>query len=116
MAKRFYGGADVQAAGVAQLGAILGPVIPYLVYVNRRNKEPISARDAAAATNFGMLVLVVFLGGTVFRWIVPWIGWLGVLAQIGIIVVAIVLVIQTYGSVRRGVPASYPMGIGVIKT
>ncbi len=115
MAYQNFGGPDVQAGGIAQLGAIVGPIIPYLVYLNRRNEEPISARDAATATNFGMLVLVVFLTGTLIRLIVPWVGWLGALVQVGIVVVAVVLAVQAYGSVRRGVPASYPLGVNVVR-
>jgi len=116
MAYENLGGPDVQAAGIAQLGAIIGPIIPYLVYLKHRNKEPISAHDAAAATNFGMLVLVVFGVGTLVRLVVPWVNWLGALAQIGIIVVAVVLAAQAYGSVHRGVPASYPLRITVVRS
>jgi hypothetical protein len=115
MAHKNSEGPDVQASSVAQLGAMIGPIIPYLVYLKRRNEEPTSARDAAVATNFGMFAIVVFLGGTAVRWIVPWIGWLGALAQISIVVVAVVLALQAYGSVKRGVPASYPLGITVVR-
>lgn len=107
---------DRQASGVAQLGAILGPLIPFLVYVNRRNEESVSARDAAIATNFGMFVLVSFGIATIFRLFVPWIGWVGILAQFAIITAAIILCGQAYASVRTGVIAQYPVTITVIPT
>ena len=116
MAYQNYGGPDTAAAGLAQIGAIVGPVIPYLVWLNRRNEEPISARDAAAATNFGTFVLVTFLPATVLRVFAPWVGWVGAILQAGIAVCAVVLCFQAFGSVRRGVPAQYPFEISVLRT
>lgn len=116
MAYQNLGGPDTQASGVAQLGAIVGPVIPLLVWLNRRNEEPISARDAAAATNFGMFVLAAFLPATVLRMYAPWLGWIGAVLQVMIGIAAIVLCFQAYRSVKRGVPAQYPIEIGVLRT
>ena len=115
MAYQNLGGPDVQASGVAQIGAVIGPLIPYLVWLNRRNEEPISARDAAAATNFGFFVLAAFLPATVLRLFAPWIGWIGAILQAVIFVSAVVLCFQAYGSVRRGVPAEYPFEISVLR-
>ncbi|MCJ7827348.1 MAG: DUF4870 domain-containing protein [Demequinaceae bacterium] len=115
MAYQNLGGPDKKAAGVAQLGAIIGPLIPYLVWLNRRNEEPISARDAAAATNFGTFVLAAFLPATVVRLYLPWLGWVGAIFQVAIVLSAVVLCFQAYGSVRRGVPAEYPVEISVLR-
>ncbi|MBN2176854.1 MAG: DUF4870 domain-containing protein [Demequinaceae bacterium] len=115
MAYQNLGGPDTQAAGLAQLGAIIGPLIPYLVWLNRRNEEPISARDAAAATNFGTFVLVAFIPATVLRLYAPWLGWVGAILQVAILLSAFVLCFQAFGSVRRGVPAQYPFDIDVLR-
>jgi len=115
MAYQNLGGPDVKAAELAQVGAILGPVIPLLVWLNRRNEEPISARDAASATNFGTFVLVAFLPATVLRLYAPWLGWVGAILQVMIVVIAIVLCLQAYGSVKKGVPAQYPVEIPLLR-
>ena len=115
MSYQNLGGPDVQASRLAQIGAIIGPVIPYFVYRNRRDEEPVSARDAAAATNFGMFVLAAFVAGTVVRLWVPWVGWLGAIVQVSILVIAVVLCTQALNSVTRGVPAEYPLGVPVIR-
>lgn len=116
MAYQNLGGPDVKAAELAQLGAIVGPLIPFLVWLNRRNEEPVSARDAAAATNFGMFVFSAFLPATVLRMYGPWLGWVGAVLQVMIVVIAIVLCFQAYGSVRKGVPAQFPVEISVLRT
>lgn len=100
---------------MAQLGAIIGPVIPLLVWFRRRNRELISARDAAAATNFGLFVFSAFLPATVLRMYTPWFGWVGTILQAVIAVGAVVLCLQAYGSVKRGVPAQYPVEIGLLR-
>jgi uncharacterized Tic20 family protein len=109
------GGPDVKASSLAQVGAIFGPLIPFLVWLNRRNEEPISARDAAAATNFGMFTLAAFLPATALRLYGPWLGWVGAILQFMIVISAIVLCLQAFSSVKRGVPAQYPVEIGVLK-
>jgi uncharacterized membrane protein YkgB len=62
-----------------------------------------------------MFAVIVFGISTLIRVVVPWVGWLGALAQVGMVVVAIVLVAQAYGSVKRGVPASYPLHVNVVR-
>jgi uncharacterized Tic20 family protein len=115
MAYQNLGGPDVKAASFAQIGAIVGPVVPLLVWLNRRNEEPISARDAAAATNFGVFVLVAFLPATVLRMYAPWLGWVGAILQVMIAVSAVVLCLQAFGSVKKGVPAQYPIEIALLR-
>lgn len=116
MAFQNLGAPDTQAAEVAQLGAIVGPLIPYLVWLNRRNEEPVSAREAAAATNFGMFVLLAFAASTVVRIFVPFVGFVGTVGQLATVAAAVVLCLQAYSSVRRGAPANYPVDIKVVKT
>ncbi len=109
------GGADTMAAGVAQVGAIFGPFIPFLIWLSRRREEPVSAREAATATNFGMFVFVVFVAATTVRLFVPWLGVLGTVGQLAIVASAAVLCVQAYSSVHKGVPATYPIDIKVVK-
>ncbi len=109
------GGRGVHGSGVAQIGAMIGPIIPYLIWLRHRNDEPTAARDAASATNFGTFVLASLLPATVLRMFAPWIGWVGAILQVAIIVSAVVLCLQAYGSVRRGVPATYPFEISLFK-
>lgn len=108
-------GHDVRSSGIAQIGAVIGPVIPYLVWLRHRNKEPSAARDAASATNFGTFVLAAFLPATVLRMYAPWIGWIGTILQVMIVASATVLCLQAYGSVRRGVPVTYPFDISLLR-
>ena len=110
------GGPDRGAAGVAQLGAVVGPLVPFLVWLNRRNEEPVSARDAAAATNFGAAVFVAFIVATAVRLFLPWWSVLGTVGQLAVVVSAGVLCIQAYSSVHKGVPATYPIELKVVKT
>jgi len=109
------GGTDTIAAGIAQVGAIFGPLIPFLVWLSRRREEPISAREAATATNFGMFVFVVFASATAVRLLVPWLGVVGTVGQLAIVASATVLCVQAYSSVHKGVPATYPIEIKVVK-
>ena len=115
MSYQNLGGIDTMAAGVAQVGAIFGPLIPFLVWVSRRREEPLSAREAATATNFGMFVFVVFAGATAVRLLVPWLGVLGTVGQLAVLGSAVVLCVQAYSSVHKGVPATYPIEIKVVK-
>lgn len=110
------GGRDVGAAKLAQLGAIAGPLIPWMVWLNRRGEEPLAARDAAAATNFGTAALAAFLAATAMRYFVPLFGFIGTVGQLAVSAAAIVLCVQAYRSVHKGVPASYPIEFKVVKT
>ena len=110
------GGLDTGAAKLAQLGAIAGPLIPWLVWLNRRDEEPLSARDAAVATNFGTAVLAAFLAATAVRYFVPLFGFIGTVGQLAVAVAAVALCVQAYRSVHTGVPASYPIEFKVVKT
>lgn len=137
MAYLNLGGPDTAASEFAQIGAAvgpalavtgaifdiwwliplvaLGPLVPYLVWTNRRDEEQFSARDAAVATNFAGLVLVIFLAGTGLRMFVPVIGWLGAIVQVGVGLAAVVLSIQAFASVRSRTPAQYPAGIPIVR-
>ena len=110
------GGPDTSSAGVAQLGAVIGPLVPYLVWLSRRDEEPFSARQAAVATNFGAFAVLAFLGATAVRLFAPLVGFIGTIAQWAIVVAALVLCLQAYNSVRKGVPATYPVGITLIRS
>jgi uncharacterized Tic20 family protein len=116
MAYQNLGGPDVAASGVAQLGAIVGPIIPFLVWRSRRDEEPTSARDAATATNFGAAVFVGFAIATLVRMYLPALGILGTVGQLAVIVSAGILCVQAYTGVHKGVPATYPIELKVVKT
>ncbi|MFW2514580.1 DUF4870 domain-containing protein [Demequina sp. SO4-13] len=108
-------GRDVALASVAHLGAMAGPLVPGIVYLMRRRREPWSAREAATATNFGFLVLAGFLVATLVRELVPLLAFLGTLAQLVVLIVAVALSFQAFRSVRRGLPATYPYEIKVVR-
>jgi uncharacterized Tic20 family protein len=116
MTQEPYATADTQAAEIAQLGAIIGPVIPYVIYRLRRERDPFGAREAARATNFGVLVLAAFAVATLVRALVPFVGFLGTVGQLAIVASSVVLCLQAFSAVRRGVSASYPIDIKVVKT
>ncbi|WP_297081319.1 DUF4870 domain-containing protein [uncultured Demequina sp.] len=107
---------DTAMAGLAHLGAIVGPLVPLGVWLARRRDDPWAASQAAAATNFGMLVLVVFALGTAVRLFVPLVAFVGTLAQLAVLAVAAVLCVQAFRAVRRGLPATYPYDIKVVRT
>ncbi len=109
-------GADTTMAGFAHLGALTGPLVPWLIYLGRRGDDEFSAREAAKATNYGMAVLVIAVVATIVRLYVPFIGFLGTLAQLALLVTAVFYSVQAYRSVQRGTPASYPFKIKVVKT
>ncbi|GIG55481.1 DUF4870 domain-containing protein [Demequina activiva] len=107
---------DTAVAALAHLGAILGPVIPWLVWLARRGDDRWAAREAATATNFGLLVLVAFMIATAVREFVPLVAFLGTLGQLAVLVVAVVLCYQAFRTVRRGLSATYPYDIKVVRT
>jgi len=107
-------GPDSSLAGFAHLGAIVGPVIPWLVWLARRNDDPFVTREAAKATNAGMAFLMGFAAATLIDLFVPLVGWVGRLAQVAIIVVAVALCGNAFRRVRRGIPTSYPVQVKVV--
>jgi uncharacterized Tic20 family protein len=107
---------STRAAELAQVGAIFGPLIPWLVWWRRRGTNLLAERDAAAATNFGTLVVVAFGAATALRAFIPFVGFLGTVGQLAVLVSSVVLCLQAYGAVRRGVPATYPVDLKVVKT
>ncbi|MCR6713082.1 MAG: DUF4870 domain-containing protein [Demequina sp.] len=107
-------GPDTSLAGFAHLGAVIGPVIPWLVWRVRREEDPFVAREAAKATNAGMAFLVAFAAGTLIWMFVPFVGFVGRMLQVAVIVVALVLCVNAFRRVRRGVPTSYPVQIRVL--
>lgn len=108
-------GDGARAAAFAQLGAIVGPVIPWLVWRVQRRRSAWSASQAATATNFGMLVIVVFAAATAVRVFVPLVGFVGTLTQLATVVVSLSLGIQGFRAVRHGLPATYPYDIKVVR-
>lgn len=106
---------DTALAGLAHLGAVLGPVIPWCVWAARRRDDAWVAREAAAAANFGMLVLAIFVLATLVRLFVPLVAFIGTLTQLAVLVVAGVLCYQAFRTVRRGLSATYPYDIKVVR-
>lgn len=109
-------GPDTTMAGFAHLAAITGPVLPLLVWLGRRREDEFSAREAAKAANYGMAVLTAVVVATLVRLYVPLVGFLGTLAQLAVLVVAVFYSVQAFRNVQRGTPASYPFNIKVVKT
>jgi len=107
-------GPDASLAGLAHLGAILGPVVPFVVWLARRGDDPFVAREAAKATNAGMAFLIAFAAATAIDMFVPLVGWVGRLAQITVIVVAVALCVNAFRRVHRGIPTSYPVQVKVV--
>jgi len=107
-------GPDTALAGFAHLGAIVGPVIPWLVWRSRRDEDAYVAREAAKATNAGMAFFVAFAASTLVEMFVPLIGFVGRLGQIATVVVAVFLCVHAYRRVRRGTPTSYPVQLRVL--
>ena len=107
-------GPDTSLAGFAHLGAIVGPVIPWLVWLSRRNEDAFVGREAAKAANAGMAFLVAFVAATLIELFVPLIGFVGRLAQVSVVVVAVFLCVHAYRRVRRGLPTSYPFQLRVL--
>lgn len=107
-------GPDTALAGFAHLGAIIGPVIPWLVWRVRREEDPFVSREAAKATNAGMAFLVAFILATLIELFLPLVGFVGRLAQVAIVVVAVFLCVHAYRRVRRGMPTSYPVELRVL--
>ncbi|WP_084130706.1 DUF4870 domain-containing protein [Demequina sp. NBRC 110055] len=106
---------EMAAAAWAQLGAAIGPVVPWAIWLSQRRRSVWAARQAAAATNFGMLVLVVFVAASLVRVFVPLVGFVGTLAQLAVVVVSLSLGIQGFRAVRGGLPATYPYDIKVVR-
>jgi uncharacterized Tic20 family protein len=110
------GAPDTLAAEIAQVGAIFGPLVPWLVWWRRRGTNAFAEREAATATNFGALVLVSFAVATAVRVFVPFLGFLGTVGQLAVVASSVVLCLQAYSAVRRGVSATYPVDLKVVKT
>jgi uncharacterized Tic20 family protein len=116
MAYTAQDGDDTALAGFAHLAAMTGPVVPLLIWLARRRYDEYSSREAANATNYGMALVVAAVIATVVRLFVPLLGFLGTLAQLAVLVVAVFYSVQAYRNVHRGMPASYPFQIKVVKT
>jgi len=108
-------GPDTSLAGFAHLGAIVGPVIPWIIWRTRREEDPFVAREAAKATNAGMAFLAAFALGTVVWLFVPFIGFTGRMLQVAAVAVAVFLCVNAFRRVRRGVTTSYPVQLRVIR-
>lgn len=110
------GAPSTLAAELAHLGAMIGPVIPWLIWRRHRGRDTFGERESAVATNFGTLLIVVFGAATALRLFVPFIGFLGTVGQLAVLASSVVLCLQAYSAVRRGVPATYPIDLKVVKT
>jgi len=108
-------GADTTMAGAAHLTAILGPLIPWFIWLGRRRDDAFAADEAAKAVNFSLLVLAAFIVATLVRLFVPLVGFLGTLAQWVVPIVAAYFCIQAFRVARKGSPASYPYQFKVVK-
>ncbi|WP_084103264.1 DUF4870 domain-containing protein [Demequina sp. NBRC 110056] len=106
---------DSTMAGIAHLGAVVGPIIPLVVWLARRRDDPWVARESAKAVNFGMLVLAILVVASLVRMFVPLVAFVGTLAQLAVLIVAVVLCYQAFRAVRGGLPASYPYDIKVVR-
>ena len=115
MAYSALDGPDTGLAGMAHLGAMLGPVIPWGVYMSRKNEDAFVAREAAKATNAGMAFFATFILATIIELYVPLVGFVGRLAQLAVLVVAVFVCVQNFRRVRDGMPTSYPYQIKVVK-
>lgn len=109
-------GPDTAVAGWAHLTAIAGPVVPLMLWLGRRRDDAWAALEAAKATNWGMLVLFSAVAATLVRLYVPLLGFVGTLAQLVVLIVAVFFSVQAYRNVHEGAPASYPFYIKVVKT
>lgn len=107
-------GPDTALAGLAHLGAIAGPAIPWFVWLARRKEDPFVTKEAAKAVNAGMAFFLAFAVATLIALYVPLIGFVGRLTQLAVIVVAVFLCVHAFRRVRRGSPTSYPFQIRVV--
>jgi uncharacterized Tic20 family protein len=107
---------STRAAELAHVGAIFGPLIPWIVWRSHRGRDAVGEREGAVALNFGTLVIVAFAAATALRSFVPFLGFLGTVGQLAVLASSVVLCLQAYSAVRRGVPATYPVEIKVVKT
>ena len=62
------------------------------------------------------LVLVSFAVATAIRAFIPFLGFLGTVGQLAVVASSVVLCLQAYSAVRRGVSATYPVDLKVVKT
>jgi uncharacterized Tic20 family protein len=111
-----YEGADTTMAATAHLGALLGPVIPLVIWLARRRDDAFATAESAKAVNFSLAALFVFALGTLVRMFVPLVGFIGTLAQWVVPIVALYFCVQAFRSAKRGAPASYPYQFKVVKT
>jgi uncharacterized Tic20 family protein len=102
-------------AQAAHLTAMVGPLIPWLIYRRARAHGGLVATESAKATNFGALALAAFLAATAVASLVPLVGFVGTLAQLGVSVATVVLCTQASLTVRRGLPAAYPFDLKLVR-
>lgn len=116
MAYMAHDGPDTTMAGLAHLSTITGAAVPLALGRGRRGHRAFSTREAAKAVTIGMVLVLAVVLTTIMRFYVPLLGFLGTLAQLAVLVVAVFYSVQAYRSVHRGSPASYPIDIKVVKT
>lgn len=109
-------GMSAATAGFAHLSALTGPAAPLVIYATRRHTDAFASSEAAKAANFSAAVVAVFSLATLVRVFVPWIGFLGTLAQWVVPVVAIYFSLAGFWLARQGKPAHYPYQLKVVKT
>jgi len=108
--------ADTATAGAAHLASMTGPLVPWIIWLRKRETDAFAAAEALKATNFGLIMLIAFVAATLVTRYVPFLGFIGRLGQLAILVIAVMSALQAFSSARRGVPASYPLNIEVVKT
>lgn len=116
MARSEYDDVNTRAAASAHLGAVIGPVIPAAIYLARRHADRFSAEESAKALNFSVLVVSLFVAGTLVRLLVPFVGFLGTLAQWVVPLVGAYFCVMAWRGARLGTPATYPFQFKVVKT
>jgi uncharacterized Tic20 family protein len=86
------------------------------VWLARRNEDRFVAREAAKAVNAGLAFFLAFAAATLVAAYVPLVGFVGRLAMLAVVVVALFLCVHAFRRVRRGLPTSYPFQIKVVNT
>lgn len=109
-------GPDTTMAGAAHLTAIVGPIIPFFIWLGRRRDDAFAAAEAAKAVNFSTVTVVAVAAAILVRNFVPLLGFLGTLALWVVPIVAAYFCILGFRLARRGTPASYPYQFKVVKT
>lgn len=116
MAYMAHDSPDTAVAGFAHSRAITAHLVPLSFGCGSRRDDAFSTREAAKAAAVGVVLVLAVVLATMVRLYVPLLEFLGTLAQLAVLVVAVFSSVQAYRNVNRGSPASYPINIKVVKT